>query len=455
MERKPYHARIIRIRDQNPSHQEQMPHTLYYLDYAATAPLDDAVKAYMHELLDDDVSVSWGNPSSSHYYGEKSRQLVLEARMEVATLLNCQKEEIIFTSCATESIHWALVNSALHLREKFRTNPSQASAPGHIITTDQEHPATLCACHYLQEEHGFHVTIIPCHYPQICGLQDVLAAVKEDTLLCSMMVVCNVNGVFIANEAICGAMRSRGIRMHIDASQAVGKCHIVVNPPSGSGRIATAAPTLYMDCDLLTFAAHKFGGPRQGVLYVREGVLLPALLRGGGQERTLRAGTENVLTIAGCGRACQVVRRQLDSNWERVMQLTTDFRQRLEARIDGEVLVWGGDSPKVPHILSLHFAGLEGRHLQLQQRLAALGICCSNGSACHSVVATDDAATSPTFQKGGDMENENEQGRNALQGEALRCSMGTYLSEVQCQQAAEIISNEVNEMLQESSGTNS
>jgi len=319
-----------------------------YLDYNATTPIDPEVAEAMRPCLDE----VFGNPSSTHGYGLKAREVVEAARAQVAALLNGRPEEVVFTSGGTESNNHAIKGVAFASRDRGN----------HIITSAIEHPAVTEVCRYL-EGHGFHVTCVPVDTGGLIDLKALRQAITGETILITVMHANNEVGTIQPIEEIAAWIRGRGITFHTDAAQSVGKVPVDVK---------------VLGVDLLSLAGHKLYAPKGiGALYIREGTRLEKFMHGAGHERNLRAGTENVLEIAGLGKACELAKRDLEKNRTRMRQtrdrLYEGLRKRLDIRLNGH------PEKRLPNTLSIGFRGVDaGILLGEMKDLAA-----SAGAACH------------------------------------------------------------------------
>ncbi len=333
------------------------PQPPVYLDHAATAPLDARVAAIMSECLSDPAMQA--NPSSAHGAGRAVAARIELARVQVARLINAPPESIVFTSGATESVNLAVLGAARAAGGNSR----------HIVTSRIEHRAGLDACRQLERE-GFAVTwLSPSPDGRIEPAQ-VAEAVRADTALVSVMHANNETGVLTDIEALAEICRERGILFHTDAAQSAGKVAIDV---AASG------------VALLSFCAHKLGGPKGvGALYVRRRPrpALHPLQFGGGQERGTRPGTLAQHQLIGFGAACAFSSAALADESARVRAL----RESLWTALQAAAPVWrnGAADPSVPGILNVGFAGIEGESLllELEGRLAL-----SSGSACSSATS--------------------------------------------------------------------
>ena len=321
-----------------------------YLDHAATTPVSEPVLEAMFPFF----SQCWGNASSVYGTGREARKAVEKARRQVAEAIGAEPRDILFTGGGSESDNLAVKGTAFALRDKGR----------HIITTAIEHPAVLNACRWL-ERHGFDVTYI---FPDETGLIDpetIRKAVREDTILISMMAANNEIGTILPVAEAGALAREKGICFHTDAVQAAGAIPVNVNN---------------WNADLLSISAHKFYGPKGiGALYVRHGTHIESLIHGGEQERGLRAGTENVPGIVGLGTAIEIARKDLDQNAARTTLLRDRLIDRILAEIPGTRLN-GPREGRLPNNCNISFDRIDGEALLLRLDLA--GIAASSGSAC-------------------------------------------------------------------------
>jgi cysteine desulfurase len=320
-----------------------------YLDYAATAPVRPEVRRAMRPFLGE----SFGNPSSVHKLGAIAHEAVEAARTAVAELLGATPSGIVFTSGGTESINLALIGVA-----------QQQPVPGHLITSSIEHHATLETAQFLKRL-GWEVTFLPVDSHGLIDPEEVRRAITSKTVLVSVMHANNEVGTIEPIDEIAAITRERGVLLHVDAIQSVGKI-----------------PLSIQDIDLLSLSAHKLGGPKGiGALYARPGVSLVPLIHGGGQESGLRSGTENIAGIVGLGAAAQAVAREGETERHRLIHL----RDRLA---DGIVYTTGGvhlngpPTNRLPGFVHLTIEGLDGHWLV--RELSRVGICAATGSACSS-----------------------------------------------------------------------
>ena len=327
-----------------------------YLDHSATTPIREQV---LQAMLPYFSEIS-GNASSLHMFGQRAKRALEESRRAVAGILDADPQEIIFTSGGTESDNLALKGAARAGRARGQ----------HLITAAFEHHAILHTCRALEDE-GFDVTYLPIDGQGIVDLDALKESIREDTLLVSVMLANNEVGTIQPLAEIASIARSRGVLVHTDAVQAVGKMPVNVAE---------------LGVDLLSLTAHKFYGPKgAGVLYVRQGTPINPLLHGGHQGRGMRPGTDNVAGVVGLAAALRLVCQEMDVEVKRLAGL----RDRLEAGIHerlGKVYLNGHPVLRLPHILNVSFAGVDGEALLLA--LDMRGIAVSTGSAC-TAGATD------------------------------------------------------------------
>jgi cysteine desulfurase NifS len=321
-----------------------------YLDYNATTPIDPEVAEAMRPYLFE----HFGNPSSSHWYGIQTKKAVEEARRQLADLLHCNTEEVVFTSGGSESNNYAIKGTAFANREKGN----------HIITSAIEHPAVLEVCKYLAEK-GFQITYLPVDEFCLVNPQELQKTVTPQTILITIMHANNEVGTIQPIAEIAEIAKEHGIVFHTDAAQSVGKIPTRVDE---------------LDVDLLTIAGHKLYAPKGiGALYVRGGIRLEKLIHGADHEQDLRAGTENVLQIVGLGKACEIAKRDLEKNMVHMQKMRDLLYQGLRHELD-EVKLNGDPERRLPNTLSVSFKDLEANTL-----LAGIeSVAASAGAACHS-----------------------------------------------------------------------
>lgn len=321
-----------------------------YLDYNATTPVDPEVSRAMLPYLEE----HFGNPSSSHWYGIKTKKAVQTARHQVAEFLDCHPDEVIFTSGGSESNNYAIKGSAFANRDKGN----------HIITSKIEHPAVIEVCRYL-ENVGFEVTYLPVDEFGLVDVVDVKEAITPGTILITIMQANNEVGTIQPIAEIAQIAHSRGIMMHTDAAQSCGKI------PSWVGELGV---------DLLSLAGHKLYAPKGiGALYIRHGTRLEKLIHGADHEQHRRAGTENVSEIVGLGKACEIAKRDLEKKASHMKKMRDRLQNGLEQKLDN-IRLNGHPEKRLPNTLSLAFRGIEANTL-----LSEIGeVAASPGAACHT-----------------------------------------------------------------------
>ncbi len=325
---------------------------MIYLDHSATSPVDpevfEAIKPYFTD--------SFGNASTLYSLGRDGRRAMESAREEVASIIGAETKEIIFTSGGTESDNIAIKGIAYKLKNKGN----------HIITSDIEHPAVDETCKYL-EKNGFTVTYLPVYEDGIVKLSDLEEAITDKTILITIMHANNEIGTIQPIKEIGAVAKEKGIIFHTDAVQTVGKIPVDVNG---------------LNVDLLSLSSHKLYGPKGvGALYVRKGVRLEPIMHGGGHERGIRPGTENVPGVVGLGKACKIAKENLESD----AQLLTRLRDRLIDTVlkqNEDSYLNGHRIKRLPNNANFRFTGIEGESLILH--LDSKGIAASTGSACSS-----------------------------------------------------------------------
>ncbi len=323
-----------------------------YLDYNATTPIAASVVEAMLPFL----TRHHGNPSSQHAYGRAAFQAVEEARRQVAGLLSAEPEEIVFTSGGTESSNLALKGLLL--------KASRPLTESHVIITAIEHPATTEPIRFLRSA-GCQVSVCGCDAQGVVAADAIAALFRPETVLVSLIHAHNETGCIQPVADIAQRCRARGILVHADASQSVGKIPTNVD---------------LLGVDLMTIAGHKFYAPKGvGALFVRRGLDLEPLLHGGGQERGLRAGTENVPLIVGLGKAAQLAGKVSAEDREQTRRVRDRLLRLLQTEI-AELTVNGLAAERLPNTLSLNFPRVTGHDLLARTP----DVCASTGSACHS-----------------------------------------------------------------------
>ena len=323
---------------------------VYYFDNNATSSVAPEVAAEMQPFFND----LDGNPSSMHFFGGANQKYLNPARQRVASLLGAAPEEIIFTSCGTESDSTALWSAVRAFPDKK-----------HIITTKVEHPAILNVCKFLESQ-GYRITYLPVDSTGQINLEDLKVALTPETALVSIMWANNETGVIYPVEEAARIAHAKGALFHTDAVQAVGKLPINLKDAK---------------IDFLSLSGHKLHAPKGiGVLYVKKGSRFAPFLMGGHQEHGRRAGTENVPYIAGIGKAAELA----GANLEKENTYVKALRDRLEAGLlkIPNSRVNGGGAPRLPNTTNISFEYIEGESILLM--ISEKGICASSGSACTS-----------------------------------------------------------------------
>jgi cysteine desulfurase len=326
-----------------------MTSEVYFDNNATTRVLPEVAEVMLPFLTE-----YYGNPSSIHRFGSQVGQKVAEARAQVAALMDAADPvEVMFTSCGTEGDN-AAIRGMLEARSEKR----------HIVTTQVEHPAVLGLCEHLEKK-GYRVTWLGVDQDGALDLEELRAALSDDTALVSIMWANNETGVIFPIAEIGAIVRSKGIPLHVDAVQAAGKLALNVKD---------------LPIDLLTISGHKFHAPKGvGALYVRRGIPFPPFMIGGHQERNRRAGTENVAAIIGMGKAAEVALGRLTEDATRVKKLRDQLETSLldscpDSRVNGQ------RKNRLPNTLNISFRYLEGESILVL--LDQQEICASTGSAC-------------------------------------------------------------------------
>ncbi len=322
-----------------------------YLDYNGTTPHAPEVIEAMRPFLESE----FGNPSSSHWYGIRPKQAVETARRQVAGILGSRAEEILFTSGGTESNNQAIKS----------IGGSRFSRGTHIITSRIEHPAVLEVCRFM-EHHGFSVTYLPVDPDGMVDPAEVAAAITPETIMISIMQANNEVGTIQPIGEISDLVKGKGILVHTDAAQSVGK-------------IPTRVDALGVD--LLSVAGHKIYAPKGvGALYIRKGVKPEIFCHGAGQEMGIRGGTENVLEIVGLGMACKIAEGDLDGNAAHMCAMRNRLEEGLAAALN-DIRFNGHRQKRLPNTCSVSFLDLEANRI-LEE--IGLEVAASAGAACHS-----------------------------------------------------------------------
>lgn len=363
-----------------------------YLDYNATTPLAPEVIAFMKPVMEE----YFGNPSSIYSYGSKARILIEEARTNVARLIGSRPHEIIFTSGGSESNNMAIKGIAFANR----------SNGNHIITSKIEHPAVMEVCRYL-ETRGFRISYLSVSNDGIVDTEELKSIISDGTILITIMHANNETGVIQPIDEIGNIARDHGIPFHSDASQSTGKIPVDVS-----------------NTDLLSIAGHKLYAPKGiGALYIRDGIRLEKLIHGADHEQNMRAGTENVLEIAGLGKAAEIALRDLSKNMTNSAELRNLLQDKLQKAFpDG--IINGHIEKRLPNTLFFTIPGVESGTLisEISDQVAI-----SAGAACH----TEDDKASETLTAMGVTES--------LSRCTIRLSTGRFLTRDETAKAADII----------------
>ena len=321
---------------------------MIYLDNNATTQPASEVSSIISKCLKD----NFGNPSSGHPFGSKAREAVDRARKEVAGLINARPDEIIFTSGGTEANNMAILGTALKHRS------------GHIITSAIEHPSVMNPMKHL-ESLGYNITYLRVDKYGMVDPAEIIKNIKKSTFLITIMHSNNETGTIQPIARIGEIARKKGIPFHCDAAQSAGKVPINVKR---------------LNTDMLTVVSHKFYGPKGvGALYIKNGINIKPILFGASHEKGLRAGTENVCSIAGLGRACVLAKKEIKTRVSDMKLLSKLFHNELKKQVPGLKLN-GHPSKRLPNTLNLSFPNVIGSAL-LEK--AKNDIAASTGSACH------------------------------------------------------------------------
>ena len=325
-----------------------------YLDYAANTPIDKKVVSYMMPFFD----MSFGNPSSLHIRGRRSRKVIEDARESIAQIIGANSDEIIFTGSGTEANNLAIIGIAKAYKHKGN----------HIIISNIEHKSNLEAVHALEKE-GFEVSVVPVKKNGIIDVEECLQLITNTTILISVMCVNNELGTIQPIQELTREVSKIKKKylpvLHVDACQAITMLPIDVGD---------------VHVDLLTLNSSKVYGPNGvGLLYKRKGINIEPLIVGGGQENNLRAGTESVPLIAGFAKALQISEEMRDSEYKRLRAFQEYLREELKNRIP-QVLFNGDQELCVPSVVHITVPSIEGESMLMM--LDNYGVCVSTGSAC-------------------------------------------------------------------------
>lgn len=322
---------------------------MIYLDYNATTPIDkvvaDAMQPYIYE--------NYGNPSSTHKMGLEAKRAVDHSRLQIATLLNCAADEIVFTGSGSEANNTIIKGIAKAYQNKGR----------HIITSMIEHPSVIETCRHLEKQ-GYQVTYLPVNSAGEVELEQLQRALTRETILVSIMHSNNETGTLQPINAIAEICNRENILFHTDASQSIGKVSVDIQA---------------LGVDFLTLAGPKIYAPKGiGAFYIKNGLTIPSLIHGGSHEKGRRAGTENVIFIVGLGKACEIAAETLKS--PSVLKLTQYFYQQLVKVFQAKMQLNGHLEKRLPNTLNISFLG----HTSEEVMLKLGNVAVSAGSACHS-----------------------------------------------------------------------
>ncbi len=323
-----------------------------YMDNAATTrvtePVFEAMRPYFCE--------TFGNPSSVHAFGRDARRAVEEARRQVAAALGCEAREVYFTGCGTESDNWAIKGCAYAAKNGRKT----------IVSTTIEHHAVLHTLEALEKE-GYNVIYVPVDEEGIVKMDEMKKAITEDTLLVTVMAANNEIGTIQPIEEIAALAHEKGALFHTDAVQAIGSMRFNVKE---------------MGIDMLSLSGHKFHAPKGvGVLYIKNGLRIRPLIAGGAQERTQRAGTENLASIVALGKAITLANENIESHNAKLSEMRDALIEKILSRIP-ETRLNGHKEKRLPGNVNVSISYIEGEALLLSLDLK--GIAASSGSACTS-----------------------------------------------------------------------
>ena len=322
---------------------------MIYLDNNATTPIDKTVADAMLPFIFE----NYGNPSSTHTMGLSAKNAIIQSRQQVADLLNCCADELVFTGSGSEANNTILKGVAEAYQSKGR----------HIITSQIEHPSIMATCQYL-EQSGFQITYLPVNREGFVELEQLRNALTAETILVTIMHSNNETGTLQPIRLMAELCKDNDILFHTDASQSIGKVPIDI-----------AA----LDVDFLTLAGPKLYAPKGiGAFFIKNGINIPSLIHGAGHEGGRRAGTENVIFIVGLGKACEIAAKTLQS--QQILQLSQYFYQQLKNTFEDKIQLNGCFEQRLPNTLNISFLG----HTSAEIMGELDGVAVSAGSACHA-----------------------------------------------------------------------
>lgn len=324
-----------------------------YFDNSATTKIKSEVLNEMMPYLTNE----YGNPSSMYSIGRQSKRGIEKARKQVANLIGCSSHEIYFTGSGSESDNTALKGFAYANREKGN----------HIITSKIEHPAILDTCKTLEKK-GYEITYIDVDEKGVIDIEELKNKIKETTILISIMSANNEIGTIQPIEEISKIAHDKNIVFHTDAVQAIGNMYINVYD---------------MGIDMISLSGHKINAPKGvGVLYIKDGINVEKIINGGHQEKNKRAGTENVASIVGLGKACEIMKNNLSNHIRYLTKLRDYYISRLEKEMPDLIRINGGMENRLPGNANISFKNYNASEMIF--KLDEKGICVSSGSACSS-----------------------------------------------------------------------
>jgi cysteine desulfurase len=371
-----------------------------YLDYNATTPVDPAVA----ELIGEQLKLNFGNPSSTHVYGQTAHAALDEARAQVAKAIGSTSDEIVFTSGGTEASNHAIKGLVF-----AKLQAKSEGATPHVIISSVEHPATIKPCEFLNKHLSCQITTVPVDRHGMIDPDDVRKAIKPNTCLVSIMHANNEVGAIQPIQAVADIAHGRGIPVHTDAAQSLGKIRVNVDE---------------LGVDLLSIAGHKLYAPKGvGALFVRRGIQLEPFMHGAGHEGGRRAGTENTPYLAGLGKACVLATEKLQESLNRLQKLRDLLWNLLQKGLGDHVVLNGHPIKRLPNTLNVNFIGQVGADfLRAIPEIAA-----STGSACHE----GQVHLSPVLRA---------MGVSAEVGKgAVRLSVGRFTTEEEINRAAKLL----------------